>query len=365
MKINFDLDSETAETVTGEDTYLNSHPNHIQDCLDKYEKLTSLNSTGFCKVDIEKSYLLEKATLINNNNKFSAQDKFCIDYHCENYYEMNFQEKIENLGFFKNISLFDLENLKIDENFKHSINDKKKGKSNPLPEEAEDIYFKVKLHYENKNEIVPHLFRKDGIRKKIKTHFFKWIKKNLDQKIKEATGDKKLKFKKLEQNTIANINLKFNSDLLQKSVFQVYNEDCEKNKKLMQMLREKIISQKEKEKISGLKESLEFLDTPLHSLYNKYFKSKQYKKDFKKIKKKLNYLIEEEETEEDKEFILLYLKIYEIFSENFVNYYMETLPNHRSFPTNRRPIKNSTEYENETNSNSKSESESESKSEEN
>jgi hypothetical protein len=355
MNINFDLDSETV-IGTGEDTYLKSHPNHIQDCLDNNEKYQSLYSTGDSKVDIEKSYILEKATLINLNNKFSAEDKFCIDYHCENNYEMNFQENIENLDFLKNKSLFDLENSKIDENL---INDKKKGKSNPLPEEAEDIYFKVKLHYENKNEIVPHLFRMDGIRKKIKTHFFRWIKKTLDQKTKEATGDKKLKFKKLEQNTIANINLKFNSDLLQKSVFQVYNEDCEENKKLMQMFSEKIIleNEKEKEKISGLEESLELLDTRLYSLYNKYFKSKQYKKDFKKIKKKINYLIEEEETEDDNRFILLYLKIYEIFSENFVDYYMKTMPNHRSFPTNRRPIKNSTEYENETNSNSKSESE--------
>jgi hypothetical protein len=320
MKIPFNLEPLTADTNTCEDTYSKSHHNPIQDHFETNEKYQSLNSNRDSTLDVEKSYFMDKNISINNR-----EDK---------------QGKISS-----------------DEN---SINDKKKGKSNPLPKQAEAIFFKVKTHYENKNEKVPHLFRMDGIRKKIKTHFFQWIKKNLDQKIFQLTNYKKLKFKKLQQNTIANINLKFNSDLLQKSVFQVYDKDCEENKKLMQMFSEKIILEKETEKISKFEEFEEFLDTPLHSLYKRYFKSNQYKKDFKKIKKKLNYLIEEEETEDDKKFILLYLKIYEIFSENFVNYYMETSPNKRSFPKNRGPIKNSTEYENETNSISNSKSESES-----
>jgi hypothetical protein len=403
MKIPFNLEPLTADTNTCEYTYTNSHHNSIQDYFENNEKYQSINSTRDSTLDIEKSYLLDLATLISN--KEDKQGKICTDsYRCENEYIG--LKKIENSDFIKNDSHFNLENsknfkkdeifeifkieqnfknyeliendenfkiFKIEQNFKTCQNfetyqnfkydeiiendenfkfDKKKGKSNPLPQQAEDIYSKLKLHYENKNEKVPHLFRKDGIRKKIKTHFFQWIKKLLDNKIKEATSEKKLKFKKLEQNTIANINLKFNSDLLQKTVIEVYDKDCEENNKLIETLLK-----------NSNKEISEFLDTPLYLLYNDYFDGNQYKKDFKKIKKKINYLIEEEETEEDKEFILLYLKIYEIFSENFVNYYMKTMPNKRSFPTNRRPIKNSIEYENENNS--KSVSESESKSEEN
>jgi hypothetical protein len=340
MKIPFNLEPLTADTNTCEDTYSKSHHNPLQDHFENNEKYQSLNPTNDSTLDVEKLYFMDKNILINN--KEDKQGKICSD-----------------------------ENLKNDENIK---NDKKKGKSNSLPKQAEDIFLKVKTHYENKNDKIPHLFRMDGIRKKIKTHFFKWIKKNLDQKIFQLTKNKKLKFKKLEQNTIANINLKFNSDLLQKSVFQVYDKDCEENRKLMQMLSEKIILKKETEKenekilkFEEFKESLEFLNTPLYLLYTKYFYGNQYKKDFKKIQKKINYLIEEEETKEDKRFILLYLKIYEIFSENFVDYYMKTLPNKRSFPTNQRPIKNSTEYENEneTNSNSNSVSESDSDSEDN
>jgi hypothetical protein len=118
----------------------------------------------------------------------------------------------ENLKNFKTYQNFKFD--EIIENDENSKFDKKKGKSNPLPEQAEDIYSKLKLHYENKNEKIPHLFRKDGIRKKIKTHFFQWIKKNLDRKTKEATANKKSKFKKLNQDTIKNINIRFNSVLL-------------------------------------------------------------------------------------------------------------------------------------------------------
>jgi hypothetical protein len=211
------------------------------------------------------------------------------------------------------------------ENSENQTNIKKKGKSTPLPEDAENIFLKVKTHYENKNKKVPCLFSKVGIRKKLKTHFFKWIKKLMGQKIIQVPGHKKSKFKKLNQGTIANISLKFNSVLLNKTVFQVYDEDCEENKKLIQILLN-----------NSNKETLQFLYTPFYLLYNDYLESKQFIKDFKKIQKKINYLLEDAETEEDKNIISLYLEIYEIFSENFANYFMKTCPNHRSFPTNRR-----------------------------
>jgi hypothetical protein len=307
--------------------------------LDNYQNLKNFENLKNDENLLINDENLKNENLLINDENLKNENNLKKDENLKNENNLKKDENLKNENNFKTY-----QNFNYDENSKYG---KKKGKSNPLPEQAEDIYSKLKLHYENKNEIVPHLFRKDGIRKKIKTHFFKWIKKNLDRKIKEATSEKKLKFKKLNQDTIKNINLKFNSDLLQKTVLEVYDKDCEK-KDLIEILLK-----------NSNKEISEFLKTPLYLLYNDYFYGNQYKKDFKKIQKKINYLIEEEETEEDKEFILLYLEIYEIFSENFVDYYMKTMPNKRSFPTNRRPIKNITEYENETNSKSKSEEEEE------
>jgi hypothetical protein len=216
------------------------------------------------------------------------------------------------------------QNSENSENLGNQTSIKKKGKSTPLPEDIEKIIHQIKTHYENKDQKVPSLFRKDGIRKKIKTHFSDWIKKLIDEKKFQVTGDKKSKFKKLNQDTIANINIRFNSVLLNKTLFEVYYDDCEENKNLIQILLN-----------NSNTEILQFLDTPLYLLYNEYLISLEFKKDFKKIEKKINNLKKEAETEEDKKIISFYLKIYEIFSENFVDYFMKTSPNQRSSETNR------------------------------
>jgi hypothetical protein len=221
-------------------------------------------------------------------------------------------------------SLQNLGSLEYLNNVKIQTSIKKKGKSTALPEEVKNIFLKVKTYYQFKNEIVPSLFRKDGIRKKIKTHFFKWIKKLSDEKIIEVPGDdEKSKFKKLNQDTISNINLEFNSVLFKKTVFEVYYEDCKENKKLIQIL------------LKNNKEILHFLNTPLYLLYKDYLVSKEFKKDFKKIAKKIKNLKEEAKCEEDKKIISLYLEIYQVFTKNFENYFIETSPNHRSSSTNR------------------------------
>lgn len=202
----------------------------------------------------------------------------------------------------------------------------------PLPGEAEECYTKIKSHFEERKKSIPSIFRKDGIRKKIKTHFFQWMKKLLESQLKKVLGEesRKFRFKKLNQNTIASINLKVNSDLLQKTVFEVYSADSEDNSSLILKLKENL--------------NEEFLNFPLHILYDDYLKGKQFLRDFKKIERKINSICEFED-EEDRPVILLYLKVYKEFSENFIHYFMNTSPNQRSSLHNRRPNKCFTEYE--------------------
>lgn len=218
-----------------------------------------------------------------------------------------------------------LQNLRNSENSENLINKKKKGKSAPLSKEVEDIYFKLKLHYENKNEKMPCIFRRDGVRKKIKTHFFDWIKLLVDKTLQKLSLNKKLKFEKLKQSTISNINLKFNSELFKKTVFQLYSEDSARNKYLLHAL-ELTLNQQ-------LLCAPLLASTSLNDLYKQYLASKQFKKDYQKIEKKTLEL-KDEAREEEKHIIPLYLVIYRNFSENFVEYYATTQPNNERYNTN-------------------------------
>lgn len=60
-----------------------------------------------------------------------------------------------------------------------SQSSQKKGKSIPLREEVSCIYKILKEHFLN----LPSIFRRDGIRKKQKTHFLTWVKNLLDRKL--------------------------------------------------------------------------------------------------------------------------------------------------------------------------------------
>jgi len=201
----------------------------------------------------------------------------------------------------------------------------KKGKSNPLPEEVSSIYTKLKEYYSE----LPAIFRLDGIRKKQKTHFFKWIKRILDQKIAKISGYKKTQFKKLNQNCIAKADLKFNSALFKKTVCEVYFDDSVENNNLMQVL----INNYNNEECDTL---MLLLDTPLYQVYDLYLESPEFKSDFKKIERKTRKEADDSDPQE-KQYLLLYLEVYRILSREFVNYYMSTVPNERSTPTNRRP----------------------------
>lgn len=211
-------------------------------------------------------------------------------------------------------------------------NPKKKGKSTNICENAETKYWRVKLHFDQKNQKMPFLFRKDGIRKKIKTHFFKWIKKLLDKKneqlFKGDVSEKKIKFKKLHQDTISSINLNFNSILLQQTVYEIYHKDCKQNENLIEKLKKKM---SETEEFSTSKISC----TPLSLLYNDYLHGPQFAKDLKKIEKDIHEQQEQAEPE-DKEFILLYVDIYKEYCKFFVDYFTKTLANQRSKPTNKK-----------------------------
>jgi hypothetical protein len=199
------------------------------------------------------------------------------------------------------------ENQKNQKNLNNfNLQTSKKGKSIPLPERAQEIYKKVKPYYGKK---IPEFFRIEGIKKKHKSRCLKWIKKILDEKANKLFG-KKTKFQFLNQTKIKKVNIKLNFDFLRKSPYEIYIEDSPKNKELMQELKNKIILMKD----YGF---FEFLFTPLECLFGEYLKSTQYKKDYEYEKIKYS----------DEVFIDEYLELYEIFADNFVFYFTNTLPN--------------------------------------
>jgi len=205
--------------------------------------------------------------------------------------------------------------------------DIKKGKSIALPEEVSTIYAVLKEYYEK----LPAIFRLDGIRKKLKTHFFNWLKRLLDQKLIKIPDYKKTKFKKLNQDTLSNINLSFNSILFKKTVYEVYSDDSVENQNLMQtLILNYNFSNQESDTL------MLFLITPLDQVYDLYLESPEFKSDFKKIERKTRKEADDSDPGE-KQYILLYLEVYKLLSTGFVKYYMSTVPNQRTSPTNRRP----------------------------
>ncbi len=205
--------------------------------------------------------------------------------------------------------------------------EKKKGKSTLLSEKAEGKYWRVKHYYEQTKRKMPFLFRKDGIRKKIKTHFFKWVQKNLDKRLQKLLGDKKVKFKKLNQDTISSINLKFNSSLLLKTVYEVYTADCKENEYLIEKL-------KQEKTTSNTKESQKYkIDDRLCDIFQDYLNNKQFYKDLRNIEKDIELQAQAEP--EDREYISLYMDIYKEYSACFVEYFTRTLANDRKCAKNK------------------------------
>lgn len=293
--------------ITTTDNYLNSSQNLLEDELEVNNEI-DINCDGQSK---SQNYTYNNKN-ININNTSD-----------ENYlhHNLNSISLIEEL-FKAFLVIFK------DVNSENKIT----GKSKRLEKEVDDYFKELKKFCKIYNYKVPQIFRPDGIRKKIKTHFFKWIKNELEIKLRKIPGYEKNKFERLNQKLINKINIEFNHDLMIKNVFQIYTEDSKENKKLIENLT--IHSY-----FNNIEEDLLFLKSTLFYLYGDYLNSAQFITDYENLEKEYIDLKKQENNPKLKKFYDSYLKTYKKFSEIFAIYFMTTKPNKRTCSTNRRPIK--------------------------
>ena len=211
-----------------------------------------------------------------------------------------------------------------------------KGKSKGLPEGVSIIYKELKKHLGK----LPAIFRPDGIRKKNKTHFLDWLKKYLEEKLVKIPNFERSKFKKLNQKKcIAKPDVESNSSLLSKPAYKVYYEDSNQNKQLMKALYNTY-------NFPDRDILMLFLKTPLSEVYYMYLESSEFQADLQDIEDETVRKHLNEASPQDKPYILRYREVYEIFSRDFVNYYMGTGPNYRTSPTNRKPNRDNSNNQN-------------------
>jgi hypothetical protein len=194
-------------------------------------------------------------------------------------------------------------------------NSVKKGKSFSISQDTNSIFSKLKCHYENKKKKVPALFRRDCIRKKIKSHFMTWIHLQLNKTLQIVFPS--IKLKKFNHSAISNITIKLNSELLNKTLFELYPQYFE-NTNLLKNLKDNLIEQ----------DLVQITLTPLHELYKDYLYSSDYDEDLEEVKKTvLENNGMDEKNPEDRQLLMWYMFIYNNFSENFVEYFRNTQPN--------------------------------------
>ncbi len=200
-------------------------------------------------------------------------------------------------------------------NFNIKLN---KGKNSDL-KIGDEVYEKIKIKYQN----IPRKYKPDGVRKKIKVHFLKYIKEILDKFLSELKIKSKLE--KLNQKIISKVNIKVMHQFLIDEVSNIYQKDeNDYNKNLVRQL---LNSNREDIKM--------FLITPLWSHYDSYLVSHYYQKHFYKLVQK--------ESDDD------YLELYQEFAGNFILYFFSTDPNTRSDETNKKRKKQMEETEDEDN----------------
>jgi hypothetical protein len=155
-----------------------------------------------------------------------------------------------------------------------------------------------------KKEKKPRKFFKDCIHKKIKVHLLKFIKDHLNKGLQKYFPLEK-KFNNLEQATIINITIHFNSNFLEKTVYQVYSGNITQSD-FDTFGNNNII-----EKLRSIEEYGEFVNTPLYQIFNNFYLNSE---SFKKLIKKL-------QSDED------YCNLYKKLANNFIHYFRETKPN--------------------------------------
>ncbi len=188
---------------------------------------------------------------------------------------------------------------KIDPFYDVPIQFKRKGKAKQ-DKIGEEIYNEMEL----RNVKISRKYFSDCIFKKIKVDFWKYLLssiKNLQMRYK-ISG----KLKKFGQNQITKINISNEYETLLKPIFELFlNDYFFENQKIIKEILE----------ISS-RNNNEFLQIPLYEHYLKYLNSNIYKESLEKLKK--NHKNDEN-----------YLKLYEKYSKNYVNYFFSTAPNHK------------------------------------
>ena len=153
----------------------------------------------------------------------------------------------------------------------------------------------------------------DEIRKKIKSRFFKDLRKFINKLFTENDIEKKLEF--LPQDFISNISKPENKSMLDKTLEQIILENSDdnsendnnedKNKNNLILL--DFLKEKENQNKYKIRKIYNIFNTKIRELFNEYLKSDEFEQSIVKLKEEGNYSE--------------YIKDYIIKAEEFVNYF--------------------------------------------
>ena len=153
----------------------------------------------------------------------------------------------------------------------------------------------------------------DEIRKKIKSRFFKDLRKFINKLFTENDIKKKLEF--LPQDFISNISKPENKSMLDKTLEQIILENSDdnsendnnedKNKNNLILL--DFLKEKENQNKYKIRKIYNIFNTKIRELFNEYLKSDEFEQSIIRLKEEGNYSE--------------YIKDYIIKAEEFVNYF--------------------------------------------
>ena len=153
----------------------------------------------------------------------------------------------------------------------------------------------------------------DEIRKKIKSRFFKDLRKFINKLFTENDIEKKLEF--LPQDFISNISKPENKSMLDKTLEQIILENSDdnsenennedKNKNNLILL--DFLKEKENQNKCKIRKIYNIFNTKIRELFNEYLKSDEFEQSIIRLKEEGNYSE--------------YIKDYIIKAEEFVNYF--------------------------------------------
>jgi len=153
----------------------------------------------------------------------------------------------------------------------------------------------------------------DEIRKKIKSRFFKDLRKFINKLFTENDIEKKLEF--LPQDFISNISKPENKSMLDKTLEQIILENSDDNsendnnedKNQNNLILIEFLKEKENQNKCKIRKIYNIFNTKIRELFNEYLKSDEFDQSIIRLKEEGNYSE--------------YIKDYIIKAEEFVNYF--------------------------------------------